>query len=937
MNRTACVLPVAIAAMAWASAVSAQGAATPGMEAPSQVAAVAATPTVLTHPDYKVQMEPGAVSVPRGSLLIQDIDSIWTAAGTILTHADILIRDGVIRDIGQRLAAPQGVKVLDGRGYTAIPGFVDPHSHIAMTTSNECTSPVVPEVRVIDQLDPEDFGIFRALTGGVTTAHVVHGSCNPIGGQSAIIKPRWGLKDPEQFLVQGAPQLVKFALGENVTRKGWSGEGVRRYPWSRQGVEAIYVQAFEAAQAYQAEWDRYRRDPKSFRVPPRRDLRLEALSEIMAGKIRVHAHAYRADEILMLMNVADRFGFKIDGFVHVLEGYKVADELAAHGAYATTFSDWWHYKLEAIDAIPYNAAILWDHGVLTSLNSDSEELQTLALYEIQKPVKYGGVPKEEALRMYTLYPAEQLMISDKVGSLEKGKQGDVALLSGDPFDSSTRVQMTIMDGLVYWDAGHESEYRHFPMRTLAPPTRTAAAAAAVPWAAARSLTDDEALHTAASRQPSPGLAGPAGPADPAARAADEGAPARGAAGVTTGPSFALVGATVHTGDGQTIENGTVVVIDGRIAAVGGAAEVEVPAGVERIDVAGKQLFPGLVDLDTELGLQPIGSVPTATDQQEVGKFNPHLRAMVGMQPHSSTYGVARANGVTTALTHMSGSIIPGAGSLIQLHGDTPAKLSILDRAAMIVEFPRPEGNEWDAPKLEGDDLEALVSLFERAELYAQRPSTRDAADQPFEAQVHGGDRAMLDALVPVVLGEMPVLFEASRERDIRTLLLFLDKFPDVRAAVLGGEAAHHVASDLAERRIPVILTTGNSVTRDRDESYAAAWANAAVLNAAGVPVAVATGGVEAVRNLPYFAARHWAYGLPHDVALRAITLTPAEILGLGGELGSIAPGKRADLVLTDGDILEITSHVQRMWIAGDEVNPRDNRHYELYQEFRDRH
>ncbi len=910
-------------------AAQAGAAASPGAGAsPAAAAPTAVTPTVLTHPDYKVQMAVGAVDVPRGSMLIRDIDSVWTAAGTVLAHADILIRDGVIRDIGSGLPAPAGVKVVDGRGYTAMPGFVDPHSHIAMVTSNECTSPVVPEVRVIDQLDPDDFGIFRALTGGVTTAHVMHGSCNPIGGQSAIIKPRWGLKDPAQFMLQGAPQIVKFALGENVTRKGWAGEGVRRYPWSRQGVEAIYVQAFDAARAYQAEWDRYRRDPKSFRVPPRRDLRLEALSEILQGKIRVQAHAYRADEILMLMNVAERFGFTIDGFVHVLEGYKVADEMAAHGAYATTFSDWWHYKLEAIDAIPYNAAILWNHGVHTSLHSDSEELQSLAIYEIQKPVKYGGVPKEEALRMYTLYPAQQLMIADKVGSLEKGKQGDVVLLDGDPFDSHTSVRMTIMDGRVYWDAAHEADYRHFPMRPLPVPTRAAAAAQPVPWAATRKLVDDEALAGGAAR------------ADVAAAreaGADHGPSSGVGESAAASGSFALVGATVHTGDGRTIENGVVVVRDGRIAAVGPAGEVEVPAGAERIDVAGKELFPGLIDLDTELGLQSIGSVPTATDQREVGKFNPHLRAMVGMQPHSTTFGVARANGVTTAVTHMSGSIIPGAGSLIQLKGDTPTRMSILDRAALFVEFPRPEGEEWDEPKLEGDDLEALVALFERAELFAEEPTTAEAADRPFEAQVHGGDRAMLEALVPVVRGEMPVIFEASREREIRSLLLFLDRFPDVRAAILGGDGAHHVAGELAERRIPVILTSGNGVTRDRDESYAAAWANAAVLNDAGVPVAVATGGVDAVRNLPYFAARHWAYGLPHDVALRAITSTPAEILGLGGEIGSIAPGRRADLVLTDGDILEITTDIERMWVGGEEVDPRDNRQYELYQSFLNRH
>jgi imidazolonepropionase-like amidohydrolase len=851
---------------------------------------------------FRPQIAEGAVSVPRGSILIRGIDTVWTATGTILTNTDILIRDGVIRQIGPGLTPPRGVTVLDGSGFTAIPGIVDEHSHIAMTTYNECTSPIVPETRVLDQLNPDDFGIFRALTGGVTTAQVLHGSCNLIGGQSAIIKPRWGLTDPRQFLVQGAPQTVKFALGENVTRKAWGSDGPTRYPLSRQGVEALYIQAFEAARAYRAEWDRYGRSPREFRVAPRRDLRLEALADIMDGRIRVHAHSYRADEILMMIDVAERFGFQIDCFTHVLEGFRVAAEIAAHGACASTFADWWHYKLEAFDATPYNAAILHAQGVHTSLNSDSEQLQAFALYEIMKPVKYGGVAREEALRMFTLYPAQQLLIGDKVGSIEVGKHGDVVLLSGNPFDVSTRVEKTIMDGILYWDRTREAEFRRTPMRPMpavdAPAGSLATVAGATPvaWAQRGAL------------------------GEPAV-------PARGA--------FALVGATVHTGDGAVIENGTVVVRDGRIEAVG-RGDGSVPGDVQRIDVRGRHLFPGMTDLSTGLGLIEVGQVPAATDQREVGDFNPHLRAMIGLQAHSVTYNVARANGVTTVLTHQDGSTIPGAASLIQLHGDTPRRMSLADRAAMVIHFPRPDGDEWDEPELKGDRVKALVELFERAQEFRQSPVTRDEPDRPFEGQVHGGERLMLEAMVPVVAGAMPALFHVGRERDIRTLLLLLDRFPDMRAVIVGGDQAHRVADDLGSRRIPVVLSTGQNVTGDRDDPHDAAWRNAAVLHQAGVPVAFTTRSVDSVRNLPYHAARHWAYGLPRDVALRAVTLTPAEILGLSSDMGSIAPGKRADLVLADGDILQVTSRVERLWIGGHEVDPNDNKHYRLYEEFIER-
>ena len=879
-----------------------------GLPAP---ATAQTTPAVMTASGWDVQIEEGAVDVPRGSVLIQGLDTVWTATGEILAGVDILIRDGIIREVGPGIRAPRGIKVVDGTGLTAIPGFVDEHSHIAMSTTNECTSPIVPETRVVDQLDTDQFGIFRALTGGVTTAQVLHGSCNPIGGQSAIVKPRWGLTDPYQLLVQGAPQTVKFALGENVTRKNWGGDGPTRFPFSRQGVEAIYIEAFTAAQRYREEWERYEQNRRDFRVPPRRDLRLEALADIMEGRIRIHAHSYRADEIVMLMDVADRFGFKIDCFTHVLEGYRVADEMAHHGACGSTFSDWWQYKLEAFDAIPYAAAIMWEHGVLTSLNSDSEQLQTFALYEIQKPVRYGDVPKEEALRMYTLYGAQQLMIDDKVGSIEVGKHGDIALLSGDPFDSRTRVEKTIMDGIVYWDRSAEAEYRGTPMRALeVDVTRTVAAT--VPWATARSLEDEGDPMTGEAMQ-----------AD-----TDNGA--------GQDDVYALVGATVHPVTGPAIEDGAVVVRNGRIEAVGPISEVDIPAGARMERVEG-HLFPGMTDLSTGLGLLEIGQVPTATDQRETGELNPHLRAMIGLQPHSVTYGVARMNGITTVVTHQQAGIIPGAGSLIQLKGDSPHRLSIQDRAAMVINFPRPDGNEWDDPKLEGDDLEQLIDLFERAQTYVEVPTTRDAPDTPFEAQIHGGEAIMLEAMVPVVTGEMPVLFRVGGEREIRTLLLFLDRFPDVRPVIVGGAEAHRVAAELGERQIPVALNTGNGVTGDRDDPHDAAWANAAVLHEAGVPVAVTTTDVSNVRNLPHFAARHRAYGLPDEVAVRAVTLTPAEILGLGSEMGSIDPGKRADLILTDGDILQLTTTVERMWIGGEEVDPRDNKHDRLYREFKDRH
>jgi imidazolonepropionase-like amidohydrolase len=432
----------------------------------------AASSAPITQPVWPAtlpeQIAPGTVEVPRGSLVIRNLDSLWTADGQVLEHVSVLVRDGKIRAIGPSVDAPAGVPVIDGAGLTAIPGLIDTHSHSAMATWNEGTAAVVPEVRVVDVLRPESLELYQALSGGVTTTVILHGSANPIGGQNATIKTRWGMDDPLKLLVQGAPRTVKFALGENVTRKNAGGRGgVQRYPGSREGVEALHVQAFTAAQAYRKAWQDYRANPSAFKVPPRRDLRLEALVDIMEGRIKVIAHSYRSDEILMLLGIADRFGFKIDLLTHVLEGYKVADEIRAHGAGASTFSDWWQYKLEAFDAIPYNAAILQQHGVLTSLNSDSPWLQATMVMELNKPVKYGGVSKEEALRMLTANAAKQIHLEDRIGTLTVGKDGDIVLLNGDPFDSYTRVEKTIVDGIVYYDRTNERATRQEPVRTLA--------------------------------------------------------------------------------------------------------------------------------------------------------------------------------------------------------------------------------------------------------------------------------------------------------------------------------------------------------------------------------------------------------------------------------------------------------------------------------------
>jgi imidazolonepropionase-like amidohydrolase len=416
------------------------------------LAAVPASPAPESPPAARTGQ---TVAIRGGTLLTAG------PQGTI-PGGTVLIRDGRIVAIGRDVVLPAGTAVIDASGRFVLPGIVDAHSHTAVEEGvNECTDSVTAEVRIGDVIDHRDINIYRQLAGGVTTANVLHGSCNAIGGQNAIIKLRWG-KRPEELLLAGAPRGIKFALGENPKRANFSVPGARRFPATRMGVEAVIRDAFRRAQDYRREWEQYDRTAKAPAakgerpVAPRRDLELEVLRDVLEGKVHVHAHCYRADEILMMMRLADEFGFKIRTFQHVLEGYKVASEIARHGAGASTFSDWWAYKIEAYDAVPYNAAIMAAHGVVVSLNSDSNELARRLYWEAAKAVKYGGVPEAEALKMITLNPARQLGIDARVGSLEVGKDADVAIFSAHPFDPAARVDMTLVDGLVYFERSRDT-------------------------------------------------------------------------------------------------------------------------------------------------------------------------------------------------------------------------------------------------------------------------------------------------------------------------------------------------------------------------------------------------------------------------------------------------------------------------------------------------
>lgn len=385
--------------------------------------------------------------VEKGSVLIKNGTVLTVTKGT-LAETDVLIRDGKINQIGKGIAAPQGVQVIDATGLYVMPGIIDAHSHIALDQINEGTNAITPEVHTADALNPFQVSIYRALAGGCTISHALHGSANSIGGQSQTIKHRWGTYDPQVLKMEGAPRTIKFALGENPTGHGRR-DGTQ--PQTRMGVEFVIRKAFSEAKEYAAKWDAYNKNKlvKGFRgAPPTYNLRLETLADILKGNIIVHCHSYRADEIQMLLRVCKDFGVTKVVFQHTNEGFKVAPEIAAAGAMASVFSDWWQYKLEVYYSTAYNAAILTRNGVVTSINSDSPDLIRHLYHEAGKTQKYGNLTDDEALALITLNPAKQLGIDSRVGSLEVGKDGDVAIFRNHPLSIYGVPQYTLVDGMV---------------------------------------------------------------------------------------------------------------------------------------------------------------------------------------------------------------------------------------------------------------------------------------------------------------------------------------------------------------------------------------------------------------------------------------------------------------------------------------------------------
>jgi imidazolonepropionase-like amidohydrolase len=682
---------------------------------------------------------------------------------------------------------------------------------------------------------------------------------------------------------------------------------------TRLGVAETLRQHFVAAREYMRDWDDYNRKKLAGDkpIPPRRDLKLDNLAAVLKGEIWLQAHCYRADEIEMLLKLSDEFGFKIGALQHVLEGYKVAPEIAARGFGASTFADFWGYKLEAYDGISFNAAAMTQWGVKASINSDSGERIRRLNLDAAKSLRYGGLTDDQCLSLITLNPAWQLGVDKWTGSLEAGKDADIGIWDAHPLSVYAKCVTTLVDGDVYFERKSDGEAVFGRSSNDRRPTSDGPASKAV----------------AVNRQPSA-----------------VNIPAAQVSSKPSGPaSFAIVNARIVPVSSPEIPRGTIVVQNGRITAVG--ADAAVPAGVKKLNARGLSVYPGFINAAGTLGLTEISSVPESQDLGEQGPLKAHIRAADAFNAHSAHVGVARAAGVTSALVTPRGQGWMGQASLMHTSGRTVEESTV---AADILQGVSVSAGGGGRRGGGGGGGEGGLNPAQDAEASQTRSNLRQTVEKALDdAREYGravdaykrsadsSNRAPktdlnLAALVPFARKQRPVIMAASTADDVEQAVKFgADK--GLQIIVTGGRDADRAAASLNKSGVPVIFTDllGMPIAGDAyDKNFSAPRR----LLEAGVKFCIATTEIPALALHAGLAA---AFGLPKEEALKAITLYPAQILGVEKDLGSLEVGKVADLLITDGDPLEFKTTIKAMYVNGEEA-PLTSRHRQLYDQFRHR-
>ncbi|MEQ1821398.1 MAG: amidohydrolase family protein [Fimbriimonadaceae bacterium] len=812
----------------------------------------------------------------NGNVLIKG-GRVLTVTKGAFDDTDVLVLGGKIAKIGKNLETPPNVQVINAKGRVVMPGIVDAHIHRGIDATNEGTDSITAECRIADVLNPTSKNIWQALAGGETTGLALHGSANCIGGESKVIKLKYN-RSVAELIVPDAPRMIKFALGENVTRSGQTSQpgpngttAPQRYPRTRMGVQTVYRRAFTEAREYMEAWDKWNQT-KSGKMP-RRDVRLDTLADILRGRVWVECHSYRADEMLMMVRLSQEFGFKLGALQHALEAYKIAPELAKAGVGVSIFIDNWSFKIEGYDAIPYNAAICTNAGVTVSANTDGiGGMPSLAL-DAAKTMRFGGLSEDQALALLTINGAKLIGIDHRTGSLEVGKDGDITIWDGHPLSPYSRCAYSLIEGEVFFERrdmfGVDSR---MPLPQTLPENR----------------------QTKPMNLPTSG-------------------------------DYAITNATVHTMSGPVLQKGTVVIRDGKIAAVG--TDVSVPGGVHRVDAKGMHLYPGFIDAGNSIGLSEISPIGQTVDANELGTFQPDLIAQTAINVQSEHFPVARCGGVLTSLSRPGGGTVCGQASLVNHFGWTGEQMG-LGRQFLVVSFPGGGGGGFE----EDDFCEVLGGEMvkhheETLEEILQGTSELDRYFDKATEYLKGAKvpkELSLEAMRPYIEGTAPIVFKVRNKTSIERALAFIDKYK-VKGILSGAADAWKLADELARRKIPVILNpagkstlASNAPVSDFDP-YDAPFATPYLLKKAGVKFCFATEDNSGAFNLPIRAATSCAYGLTMDDCLKAMTLDAADILGVGDRLGSVDTGKVANLVLCDGDPCAMTSNIVAIWVNGTAV------------------
>src|SRR4051812_10086026 len=842
--------------------------------------------------------------------------TILTAAGPVIERGAILLQNGKVAAVGPTVTAPADAVSIDASGKWVTPGVIDTHSHLgvyaapgieSLQDGNEMTSPNTAEVSSEHAIWPQDPQFELALAGGVTTMHILPGSGNLFGGRSVTVKNvRARTADDMKF--PGAPYGLKMACGENPMRVYGSRNTA---PSTRMGNVAGYRKAWVAASEYRDKWHKWKAEGSDAAKRPDRNLQLETLMGVLDGEIRIQNHCYRADEMATMIDISKEFGFKIASFHHAVEAYKVRDLLAANDICASMWADWWGFKLEAFVGIRQNIALVHEAGGCAIVHSDSADGIQRLNQEAAKAIRAGAeagitISRADAVKWLTINPAKALGIEKITGSLEPGKNADVVIWSGDPFSAYAHAERVFIDGVAVFDR-------------------------ADPARAPRGISHLGILPTAA-----PTFAPTFAPAGAGAsvgkpattqRSAAAGAPASTAVpGAATGEAIAITNARIMPVSGPAIERGTIVMRGGKITAVG--ASTPVPPGARVIDAAGKIVTPGFIDSGIQTGTVeiPVSAEGTADENTADAGVSAAFKVVDSFNGNSVVIPVTRVEGITRALITPGGTnnVFAGQAAVMDFSGGQVPGSVTRAPAAMVALL-----GEQGAGVAGGSRATAILRIREMLQ-DAQDYAGNRVAFNAAQRREYSRSRLDLEALQPVLKGQVPLVVQANRASDLLAAIRLADEFK-IRLVLMGAAEGWMVAEQLLKANVPVVIKPLTDIPGF--DSLGATLENAGRLSRAGVPIVLASFDTQNSRLLRQEAGNAIAHGMDRDAALVAVTLAAARVWGVADRVGSLDVGKDADLVIWSGDPFELTTGAEQVFIKGVEV-PRDTRQTRLLERYR---